>query len=236
MKKSKNRNAFTLIELLTVIAIIGILAAIIIPTVGKVRQSARVAQGVSNLRQIALATISYSNDNKGQFPYFGVAGENSYFYTELSTYLQRTGDGTANVGIPSSVFKDPLAAIDAGQNHYTSSHNLMRSPNARNPARRVSEFRNPSSNVMYFDGGQTHRGNVETTGWGVDNGGLNERRARNQTETWLTTVVNPGPNIDEDVGNIRWRMPNNRAKFAFLDGHVKLMGQTEVTRRMFVLD
>ncbi|AHF92861.1 N-terminal cleavage protein [Opitutaceae bacterium TAV5] len=61
--------AFTLIELLTVIAIIGILAAIIIPTVGKVRETARRAQCVSNLRQITLATLAYGNDNRGRPPY-----------------------------------------------------------------------------------------------------------------------------------------------------------------------
>ncbi|EIQ00448.1 prepilin-type N-terminal cleavage/methylation domain-containing protein [Opitutaceae bacterium TAV1] len=59
------RFAFTLIELLTVIAIIGILAAIIIPTVGAVRQSARAAQCKSNLRQIAIAAQMWSADNKG---------------------------------------------------------------------------------------------------------------------------------------------------------------------------
>lgn len=66
-------GAFTLIELLTVIAIIGILAAIIIPTVGKVRMTARKAQTTSNLRQIGIAIIQYANDRKdnrvpGPFP------------------------------------------------------------------------------------------------------------------------------------------------------------------------
>ncbi|EIP97479.1 prepilin-type N-terminal cleavage/methylation domain-containing protein [Opitutaceae bacterium TAV1] len=54
--------AFTLIELLTVIAIIGILAAIIIPTVGKVRETARSVQCLSNLREINRALLLYVED------------------------------------------------------------------------------------------------------------------------------------------------------------------------------
>ncbi len=48
-------SGFTLIELLTVIAITGILAAILVPTVSRVRQSARSAQDLSNLRQTGMA-------------------------------------------------------------------------------------------------------------------------------------------------------------------------------------
>lgn len=63
-----HRRAFTLIELLTVIAIIGILAAILIPTVAAVRKKARKAECASNLHQLGMAINLYTNDNKGKLP------------------------------------------------------------------------------------------------------------------------------------------------------------------------
>lgn len=57
-----------MIELLTVIAIIGILAAILIPVVGRVRESARTSVCASNLRQIGLATHAFASDNNDYFP------------------------------------------------------------------------------------------------------------------------------------------------------------------------
>lgn len=60
--------AFTLIELLTVIAIIGILAAIVIPTVGSVREKAQRAVDANNLREIAKATMIYAADNNDRLP------------------------------------------------------------------------------------------------------------------------------------------------------------------------
>ena len=70
MLKTTRRStaAFTLIELLTVIAIIGILAGIIIPTVGKVQQTAKRAADMSNLRQIGQASQIFAQSNKDLLP------------------------------------------------------------------------------------------------------------------------------------------------------------------------
>ena len=70
MRKSPRSftSAFTLIELLTVIAIIGILAAIIIPTVGAVREKAQRAVDGNNLREIIKAAQIYAGDNNDRLP------------------------------------------------------------------------------------------------------------------------------------------------------------------------
>lgn len=88
-------SAFTLIELLTVIAIIGVLAAILIPVVGKVRESARNATCLSNLRELGTLTQLYIADNKDMIPPCIDQSKGEYWWHRaLAVYL---GDNwTAN--------------------------------------------------------------------------------------------------------------------------------------------
>ena len=64
----RRRRGFTLIELLVVIAIIAILAAILFPVFARAREQARKATCMSNLKQIALATLQYVQDYDEMFP------------------------------------------------------------------------------------------------------------------------------------------------------------------------
>src|SRR5687768_18101554 len=68
------RSAFTLVELLVVIGIIAILISMLLPALNRAREQARAAKCLSNLRQLAMATLGYCNFNKGMFPNHGSRG------------------------------------------------------------------------------------------------------------------------------------------------------------------
>lgn len=76
-----SQTGFTLVELLTVIAILGILAGILIPVVGKVRAAARQSTCANNLRQVGIALNAYIADNRGSLPgYDKIKDKDGTFY------------------------------------------------------------------------------------------------------------------------------------------------------------
>lgn len=68
-RQSNNNRAFTLVELLTVIAIIAILAALLFPVFLTARGKAREISCLSNLRQIGIANSLYTQDYDGMYPF-----------------------------------------------------------------------------------------------------------------------------------------------------------------------
>src|SRR5450432_146622 len=66
--KPSRRHAFTLVELLVVIAVIAVLAALIFPAVGLSKEKAHSIQCISNLHQWGLAYRMYADDNADFLP------------------------------------------------------------------------------------------------------------------------------------------------------------------------
>lgn len=62
------RRGFTLVELLVVIAVVGLLISVLLPALGSARAAARGAQSASNMRQIVTAFMAYATDYNQKFP------------------------------------------------------------------------------------------------------------------------------------------------------------------------
>ncbi len=68
MTLKRRLNAFTLVELLIVIAILAVLAGILFTVFAPAKEKARQTQCISNLKQVGMAVLLYRQDYDGQWP------------------------------------------------------------------------------------------------------------------------------------------------------------------------
>ncbi len=205
----QKRTGFTLIELLTVIAIIGILAAILIPILGSVRDSARAAQCVSNLRSTTTAMLSHISENDGVMITFRGGSETHRIWPHVLSaegYFEFRTNHYANESIvcPSWEYREQGHHFDGyGLNVFdpeAAFYNPSQSgggPNASMYSRNFNDSRiNPSRYILFADS-------------------LRGPGGRQVFRLWAQTANANG------AVHLRHK---DRANVAFLDGHVASHG------------
>jgi prepilin-type N-terminal cleavage/methylation domain-containing protein len=89
------RRGFTLVELLVVVAIIALLAALLLPALASARDKSRKAACISNLHQIGIALLNYATDNDGRIPF----GPKAPPFTNPGDFYPSTGAPTSLISL-----------------------------------------------------------------------------------------------------------------------------------------
>lgn len=106
-KKLPSRRSFTLIELLIVIAIIAILAALLFPALSKARARGSYSSCVSNFKQISYGYTMYRDDHKGVPPSGAIMGWGgaNIAIRHVKGYDDKRGGGPEKFGMPSALWR-----------------------------------------------------------------------------------------------------------------------------------
>lgn len=246
-------NGFTLIELLVVISIVGILVAILVPSLAKVRESARSAKSVSNLRQLGAAINSRAAEHGGRYPItFGPQvpdGPNVLWSHEISPYVSlddQAPSGTSSAGLVASLwplFISPttIAAgeVDTAAPYLDSTYSMNGNLNevlttddtSLNKGLPVIRVVNPAQTVLLVDGGQWAIGSQ------ADASLYNVYQETKGSTTPSAVVTTTSPNADGLYGHgtVSYR-DQNRAATVWCDGHVSHVEKGKFKHKHFMIN
>lgn len=239
-------RGFTLVELLTVIAIVGILAAIVIPVLGKVRANARAADCANRLRQVGTAFKLYANDNRGRaapdritsavnwpallVPYASIKGDANNQLSSLPAGSDYSKDSRFFYMCPDA----PVPVTWRAWGNYATHPTIM--AKATQPTYLLLNVVRPSQVILMADGSQNTGGGSGSPG---DTGGSAGTGDTCHFGRSYTGSADPGislgapldsanPNTDGQTGWFRYRH-GNRMNALYVDGHVSSHAKGELT-------
>ncbi|BDI32831.1 hypothetical protein CCAX7_48820 [Capsulimonas corticalis] len=234
-----NKRGFTLIELLVVIAIIAILAAILFPVFATAREKARQSTCASNLKQLGLASLQYSQDYD-EMSIIGYGDDGSrnedYWYYSIMPYVSSANANIATLNFcPSSPHTEKIGYSMNGRvgGDSTDVGNPFNMNFDYSLPSSLSMQTHPAETIIFGDANQIPAyANQTTTVYRVNPGSVNGGpwnafEAPTKDKDWDS--IDNDTNVDgTSPGQVRYRH-NKMANFVFCDGHAKAMHRGSVT-------
>jgi prepilin-type processing-associated H-X9-DG protein/prepilin-type N-terminal cleavage/methylation domain-containing protein len=226
VNKSKFDFAFTLVELLVVITVIGILSALLFPVFARAREKARQTTCTSNLRQLYMACMMYADDYDGYFPQGHKFDPNRnppfywFWFMDIQPYLRMKDV------LPCPSDPDPLEfqgykfnyALNYQVPENFDPNNIVEALNPPGPP--LHEIENPSNTIAMCDANNVCIHNIVCH---TDQRELGYNDAICSQYYWL------GPMRLE-------KRHNGGANFLFFDGHIKWLTRTRYGQWTYTAD
>ncbi len=151
-------TGFTLVELLTVMSVVGVLAALLLPAVSQMRNKAKSATCLSNLRQLAIGVQGYAAENNATYPQ-GVTSDNKTWVDRTIPYLGQNTRGKTVWLCPSAPLPIDSNNLSMYGNSYAFSYSmndgLAFTPNDGSARVRTFAVTFPSEVILIADGTQS---------------------------------------------------------------------------------
>lgn len=162
-RRSAGTTAFTLIELMMVVAVIAILAAILVPVIGNARLSTQIAYSSTSLRQLVVANFAHAADNRGalamatneendkRWSAAQVNGEWDRSRGYLSPYLDKNEQAAyCPILAGLSNLDNPSFELNTGGFGYNSAYlGGVEGKFTGRPSAKIHSIRNPSRTLMF---------------------------------------------------------------------------------------